>query len=152
MPPPLKRPASAAEALGKTSKVLAMAMSRERSKGRKGAAGRPRGSRSEDGNLAKSSRDHSKDRGRSSKGQDEEEKRRDKVVEPPTSLCRVCIPHASVPSPPFSFGRVCRRPRSGARALGLLGWGPVGPCLRLVVGALLGPACACFWAWAGALL
>jgi hypothetical protein len=61
-------------------------------------------------------------------------------------------PHASVPSPPFSFGRVCRGPRSGARALGLLGWGPFGPCLRLVVGALLGPACACFWAWAGALL
>jgi hypothetical protein len=54
--------------------------------------------------------------------------------------------------PPFSFGLVCRGPRSGARALGLLGWGPVGPCLRLVVGALLGPACACFWAWAGALL
>jgi hypothetical protein len=66
--------------------------------------------------------------------------------------CVTLAPTVPVPSRPFSLGRGCRGPRSGARASGLLGWGPVGPCLRLVVGALLGPACACFWAWAGALL
>jgi hypothetical protein len=55
-------------------------------------------------------------------------------AEPPTSLCRVCSPHTSVPSPPS-----------------LLAWLAVGPVRGPVlwacwVGAPLGPACA--W-WLG---
>jgi hypothetical protein len=66
------------------------------------------------------------------------------VVEPPTSLCRVCIPRASVPSPPpsllagFAVGPV-RGPCFGAVGLGARWALPA-----LVSGPGLGPCCDAF--------
>jgi hypothetical protein len=69
MPPPLKKPASAATSLGKTTKALAMRKSaRDRSKDRKGTGDRERSSGCTSKDAKKESR--RKDRTDSSKGED----------------------------------------------------------------------------------